>query len=96
MNTSYELSRFFATASFEDKTAVLLHICEGDPTFLLSAIQAATKPTWEDEVIALLKDGKKINAIKVCRARTGWALKDAKDAVEAIQKETGLWQAALG
>lgn len=90
MNSSYELSKFFATSSFEDRTAVLLHICDGDPTFLLSAIQAVAKPTWEDEVIALLRNGKKIEAIKICRARTGWALKDAKDAVEAIQRETGL------
>jgi len=90
MNISYELSKFFATASLEDRTAVLLHICGGDPTFLLSAIKAATKPTWETEVKVLLRNSRKIEAIKICRARTGWSLKDAKDAVESLQKELGL------
>ncbi|KKM19460.1 hypothetical protein LCGC14_1655350, partial [marine sediment metagenome] len=33
---------------------------------------------------------KKINAIKECRAATGWSLKDAKDAVEVLQTELGL------
>lgn len=90
MNTAYELSKFFATASFEDRTAVLLHICAGDPTFLLSAIQAAATTTWKKEIELLLRSGKKIEAIKLWRARPKVSLKDAKDAVEAIQKVMGL------
>lgn len=36
------------------------------------------------EVVALLRDGKKIQAIKVYREITGVGLKEAKDAVERI------------
>ncbi|ELS54781.1 ribosomal protein L7/L12 [Streptomyces viridochromogenes] len=36
------------------------------------------------EVVALLRDGKKIQAIKVYREITGAGLKEAKDAVEAM------------
>lgn len=90
MNTAFELSKFFAQSDFGDRTKVLLYICEHNESILLAAIQAATKPSWEDEAIALLRDNKKIVAIKVCRARTGWALKDAKDAVEALQRELEL------
>lgn len=37
-----------------------------------------------NEVVALVRDGKKIQAIKVYREITGAGLKEAKDAVEGI------------
>ncbi|MFI6563837.1 ribosomal protein L7/L12 [Streptomyces sp. NPDC050534] len=39
---------------------------------------------WSDEVGALLRDGRKIEAIKVYREATGAGLKEAKEAVEKI------------
>src|SRR5262249_3636310 len=42
--------------------------------------------TFEDEVATLLEQGQKIEAIKRYRERTGVGLKEAKDAVEAIQR----------
>src|SRR5262249_8164691 len=41
---------------------------------------------FERELSALLDEGQKIEAIKVYRERTGVGLKEAKDAVEAIQR----------
>lgn len=90
MKTTFELSKFFGQADANTKTKVLLHICEHNESVLVRAIQATSVVTWEQEAEALLRDGKKIIAIKVCRGRTGWSLKDAKDAVEALQKELGL------
>jgi len=43
----------------------------------------ATEP-WQGEVAELLRDGKKIQAIKVYREATGADLKEAKDAVERL------------
>lgn len=40
-----------------------------------------------DQIIELLRRGNKIEAIKVYRQATGMGLKDAKDAVEAIESE---------
>lgn len=37
-----------------------------------------------DEVVALVREGRKIQAIKVYREHTGAGLKDAKDAVERL------------
>lgn len=39
---------------------------------------------WSDEVNALVRDGKKIQAIKVYREATGAGLKEAKEAVEKL------------
>lgn len=39
---------------------------------------------FEKELVALLEQGKKIQAIKLYREQTGTGLKEAKDAVEAI------------
>ena len=90
MRTAFELSKFFGTANEFDKTAVLLEICEHDESVLVRAIQAVKEPTWEQEAEALLRAQKKIEAIENCRSRTGWTLKEAKDAVEHLQNELGL------
>lgn len=42
------------------------------------------------EVLSLLREGKKIEAIKLFRARTGAQLKDAKDWVEKLAAENGI------
>jgi len=39
---------------------------------------------WSDEVDALLREGKKIQAIKVYREATGAGLKEAKEAVDKL------------
>jgi len=48
---------------------------------------APTQPedlTLETDVVSLLEQGRKIDAIKLYRERTGTGLKEAKDAVDAI------------
>jgi ribosomal protein L7/L12 len=42
--------------------------------------------TLDGRVLALLRDGRKIEAIKLYRDITGAGLKEAKDAVEALEK----------
>jgi hypothetical protein len=49
----------------------------------------------EGEVRALLQQRQKIEAIKLLRQRTGVGLKEAKDRVEAIEREIGLPPAKL-
>lgn len=51
---------------------------------------AAVGPANLDDVYGLLVDGRKIQAIKVYRERTGVGLADAKAAVEAIARQRGL------
>ena len=45
---------------------------------------------FDSEVLAFLQGGKKIEAIKLYRQRTGVGLKEAKDAVEAIAAQAGI------
>ena len=48
--------------------------------------ESATATTGlEEEVRSLMDQGRKIEAVKVYKDRTGSSLKDAKDAVEALQ-----------
>jgi hypothetical protein len=44
----------------------------------------------ETQVLALLRQGRKIEAIKVFRAATNCGLKEAKDAVEALAAQHGI------
>ena len=50
----------------------------------------------EWDVVSLLEQGRKIDAVKVYRERTGVGLKQAKDAVETIASERGLGGASGG
>jgi ribosomal protein L7/L12 len=43
-------------------------------------------PSLNNRVIALVRDGRKIEAIKLYRDLTGAGLKEAKDAVEALER----------
>jgi len=52
---------------------------------LILAHLGLTEPEpWSDEVNALVRDGKKIQAIKVYREATGAGLKEAKEAVDKL------------
>jgi hypothetical protein len=44
----------------------------------------------EEQVLPLLRQGRKIEAIKVYRAATNCGLKEAKDAVEALAAQHGI------
>ena len=44
----------------------------------------------EEQVLSLLRQGRKIEAIKVYRTATNCGLKDAKDAVEALAAQHGI------
>lgn len=59
------------------------------------------RPKSEDssvewDVVSLLEQGRKIEAVKVYRERTGVGLKQAKEAVETIASERGLVSASGG
>src|ERR1017187_1630527 len=44
----------------------------------------AQDATLENEIVTLLEQGRKINAIKLYRKQTGAGLKEAKDFIEAL------------
>jgi hypothetical protein len=46
--------------------------------------------SFEEQVLGLLRAGKKIEAIKIYRTKTGRDLKEAKDAVEALAKQNNI------
>jgi ribosomal protein L7/L12 len=43
-------------------------------------------PDWPEQVLELLRQGNKLEAIKLYRQETGVGLKEAKDAVEEMEK----------
>ncbi|RPF34945.1 ribosomal protein L7/L12 [Streptomyces sp. TLI_185] len=51
---------------------------------ILGHLDLTEPEPWSDEVNALVRDGKKIQAIKVYREATGAGLKEAKEAVEKL------------
>jgi ribosomal protein L7/L12 len=51
---------------------------------------AGADPSFERELVSLLGEGKKIEAIKRYRERTGAGLKEARDAVEGLAVRHGL------
>lgn len=56
----------------------------------LHALERKIPEGFKGDVLRLLGDGKKIQAIKIYREHTGVGLKEAKDAVEALGEKHGL------
>jgi ribosomal protein L7/L12 len=60
------------------------------------AIPNVAPGSFEEQILALLQGGKKIEAIKLYREKTGKGLKEAKDAVEALAKEHNITPSKAG
>jgi hypothetical protein len=60
------------------------------PSDWIGLFPTETSEGFETDLLPLLQQGKKIEAIKVYRERTGAGLREAKDAVEAIAGKHGL------
>ncbi len=89
MHDAHELAVFFSEADTPYKTAVLLEVCKREPDLLLSILRDMAVKPWKEEALAIMNSpphgrSGKIEAIKLCRAATGWSLREAKDAVEAL------------
>jgi ribosomal protein L7/L12 len=64
-----------------------IHLCPNCGAALPESIASAQAfDDWEQEIRGLLGEGQKIEAIKLYRERTGAGLKQAKEAVEAIER----------
>jgi LSD1 subclass zinc finger protein len=48
------------------------------------------RPPYEEEALSWLREGKKIQAIKVVRAHTGLGLRESKERVEALAVREGM------
>ncbi|MEU6403859.1 ribosomal protein L7/L12 [Streptomyces sp. NPDC046985] len=57
---------------------------EGKLDLILDHLGLREDEPWRDEVVELVRAGRKIEAIKVYRKATGAGLPEAKDAVERI------------
>lgn len=57
---------------------------------------AGVSPNLEQDVVSLLQDGRKMDAIKLYREQTGAGLAEAKQAVEALGADHGIQPSAGG
>ena len=64
---------------------LLVEVAKNNPGALVAALKSFKRATWIDTVRPLYAAGRKIDAIKECRALTGMNLKEAKAAVESIK-----------
>lgn len=64
---------------------LLREIVKLNPAIVIRAAQNISAP-WMEAAIPLLKEGQKILAIKKCRELTGLGLKEAKEAVDELEK----------
>ncbi|NJK43870.1 MAG: hypothetical protein HC933_05910 [Pleurocapsa sp. SU_196_0] len=49
-------------------------------------VDNASPQAWEQDLLELIRSNQKIEAIKLYREQTGLGLKEAKDAVEALER----------
>jgi ribosomal protein L7/L12 len=69
----------------------------GGPILLEEDARPEAAPgSLEEQLLGLLRAGKKIEAIKIFRAKTGADLKQSKDAVENLAKEHNIASSKAG
>jgi hypothetical protein len=68
----------------------LLFTAPNSPSDWIGLFPAETSEGFEADLLPLLQQGKKIEAIKIYREMTGVGLREAKDTVEAIARKHGL------
>ncbi len=73
-----------------DWEKLVFEIAQRHPKAVVEA--AYNGPAWHVRARELLGQGRKIGAIKYCRAETGIGLKEAKEAVEDFMRENNLGQ----
>lgn len=74
----------------EAKDTIDRYLRDPSGSTALPAASTATAPgasTLPADVVQAMRDGRKIEAIRLLREQTGMGLKDAKDAVEALPVE---------
>ena len=87
------IKQLLASLDSYDRRALLERILDKDPEAVARALgidipapvpAASTNasPAWAHEVVAFLRDGHKVSAIKAVRTATGMGLKEAKDAID--------------
>jgi len=92
MSSGDQISVEMRLAAIEEKLDRLLaHLGIDDEAAPAAAFDGAGQPRTlaaanGDAIVALVQAGKKIQAIKAYRQATGAGLKDAKDAVENIER----------
>lgn len=66
---------------------VLIEITKKNPKAYIDAVgRLRCRTDWRRKCTELMRAGKLVEAVKHCRANTGWGLKEAKDAVEALPR----------
>lgn len=70
--------------------SVVIEIAKKHPKIVLAAIKDLSQLPWMKDIDELLRQDRKIDAIKLWRSEEGIGLKEAKDAVEARQEKLGL------
>lgn len=65
-------------------------LAEDEPTPEVETPAPVGAPSYEDEALSWLQRGKKIEAIKVVRERTGMGLRESKEYVEALAAREGI------
>lgn len=72
-------------SALEREVAALKRGDSGTPVALTQPLPQAHTMGNDAEILDLMRRGQKIQAIKLYRERTGVGLKEAKDAVEALE-----------
>jgi hypothetical protein len=78
-----------------DFKAMCIELAKQNPElFCHLAAQAAPSKdnAWHKEALRFMREGNKIGAIKLCREKTGFGLREAKDIIDAIgTRDTDHW-----
>lgn len=97
MNQAYAKAIDLLTADNVDYKAVAIALAKQNPELFCSLAAGAgacafPATGWHREVVEHIRSNHKVSAIKLCREKTGFGLKEAKDIIDDVSnRDLNLW-----
>ena len=72
-----------------DYKNIAIKLAKTNPELFCQLCQSKNSNDWHYKVLTLIQAGQKIEAIKLCREKTNYGLKEAKDIIDAVTEKLG-------
>jgi len=89
MNHFYAKAIDILVGSTVDYKAICIELAKQNPELFCDLAAPSRGNSWQKEVVDLVRSNQTVSAIKLCREKTGFGLKEAKDVIDAVRSRDG-------
>jgi len=84
MNHFYAKAIDILVGSTVDYKAICIELAKQNPELFCNLAAPSRSNSWQKEVVDLVRSNQTVSATMLCREKTGFGLKEAKDIIDAV------------